>query len=83
MELFVTPSGMIRCLYDEAISLNQLGDASLHRASHVDPDQNGQWWADLKPSNGPRLGPFLTRSAALVAEAAWLTRHVLGPTQLS
>lgn len=30
------------------------------------------WWADLLPSNGPVLGPFATRDAALAAEATWL-----------
>ena len=42
------------------------------RASQVEPDQQGRWWADMGPVNGPRLGPYDLRSEALVAEAAWL-----------
>ena len=38
------------------------------RASHVEPDADGRWWADLSPVAGPRLGPFEVRSAALDAE---------------
>ena len=30
----------------------------IRRASHVEPDEAGRWWADLSPVGGPRLGPF-------------------------
>lgn len=33
------------------------------------------WIADLRIVNGPVLGPFNTRQAALDAEAAWLHEH--------
>jgi hypothetical protein len=42
------------------------------RASHVEPDAEGYWWADMGPSGGPVLGPFTSRSAALGAERGWL-----------
>jgi hypothetical protein len=45
---------------------------AIQRASHVEPDASGAWWADLNPVNGPRLGPFAYRSEALTAEAEWL-----------
>ncbi len=62
----------VRCLYDEAIDLAALGRLSITRASHVEPDDAGQWFADLAPVSGPRLGPFDRRSEALEAERAWL-----------
>lgn len=70
--LVVDSQGCIRCLYDEAVDLTSLGTFSIRRASHVEPDGQGQWWADLAPMQGPRLGPFALRSAALAAEEAWL-----------
>ena len=77
MDLYIHPSGITTCLYDEAISLSAFGKLTIHRASHVEPDSEGQWWTDLSPSGGPRLGPFAVRSAALQAEVVWLTDHVL------
>lgn len=72
MLLTVDPQGTIRCLYTEAVDLSLLGLVSIHRASHVEPDAQGQWWADLSPVGGPCLGPFRNRSGALAAEQAWL-----------
>lgn len=37
----------------------------------------GSWYADLAPSGGPILGPFESRSDALIAEAAWLQENFL------
>lgn len=77
MELIVTPTGAIRCLYGEAIDLSSLGQLMIARASHVEPNDQGQWLANLAPVQGPQLGPFPTRSQALAAEEAWLVRHWL------
>ncbi len=77
MQLAVDPSGTIRCIYSEAIELANLGTATIRRASHVEPDQNGQWLADLSPLSGPVLGPFPLRSRALAAEQAWLEANWL------
>ena len=49
MELRIDPSGRVQCLYGEAIDLRSLGSLSIRRASHVEPDENGNWWADLAP----------------------------------
>ena len=49
---------MIRCLYSEELNLRVLGRLSIQRGSHVEPDERGQWLADLAPVDGPVLGPF-------------------------
>jgi hypothetical protein len=72
MELVVDSDGVARCIYDEALDLRQLGRLSITRASHVEPDAEGYWWADMGPSGGPVLGPYRSRSEALGAERGWL-----------
>ena len=52
-----------------------LGPAAIRRASHVEPTPDGRWTADLGPMDGPVLGPFTTRAAALDAEQVWLVHH--------
>ncbi len=77
MQLVITTSGVVWTIYDEAVDLATLGKASIARASHVEPDAEGHWTADLSPVSGPRLGPFPMRSQALAAEHDWLQRHWL------
>jgi hypothetical protein len=77
MDFVISPTGQVRCLYDETIELAALGSMTIQRASHVEPDANGHWFADLSPSHGPLIGPFERRSDALQAEAAWLSAHRL------
>ena len=80
MELLITSGGGIRCVYSEEVNLQELGRLSIQRGSHVEPTSDGQWTADLSPVNGPVLGPFTTRTAALSAEEAWLLEHWLCAT---
>lgn len=77
MELMIDAHGVIRCLYDETLLLNSLGSPVIQRASHVEPTSTGLWVADLEPVQGPQLGPFVRRSAALAAETAWLQQNWL------
>lgn len=77
MQLVIQQDGSVRCLYGEAIPLGELGGLTIQRASHVEPDACSQWFADLSPVQGPRLGPFMTRSEALAAEEAWLVANRL------
>jgi hypothetical protein len=81
MDLRIDPGGNVRCVYAEALDLSVLGSLTIARASHVEPDGDGQWWSDLSPVQGPRLGPIGRRSEALAAEAAWLA--VNWPTSAS
>jgi len=78
MQLVVHPDGDVVCVYDEAIDLAALGLLSIERGSHVEPDQQGRWLADLQPVGGPVLGPFPRRSQALDAERQWLEIYWLG-----
>jgi len=75
MELVVTADGVARCVYDEALDLRALGKLQITRASHVEPDRDGFWWADMGPVDGPVLGPFRNRTEALQAERGWLVRR--------
>ena len=72
-ELMIGRNGSIRCIYAEAISLATLGSLSIARGSHVEPNSDGHWTADLSPVDGPILGPFKHRTEALRAEHEWLT----------
>ena len=80
MDLLIEASGTVRCVFGEDIDLGQLGRLSIRRGSHVEPTPDGQWTADLAPVQGPQLGPFPTRTAALNAEVTWLQEHWLLPS---
>lgn len=83
MQLVVEPGGVVRCIYTELIDLSALGSPAISRASHVEADRQGRWWADLSPVHGPTLGPFENRSAALAAEQAWLETNWLSARAVS
>ena len=72
MELVVGAGGGVRCIYDEALDLREIGKLQITRASHVEPDRDGFWWADMGPVDGPVLGPYSSRTEALGAERGWL-----------
>ena len=72
MNLVIQPDGTLHCVYDEAIDLTAFGQLTISRASQVEPESDGHWYADLAPVSGPRLGPFVRRSDALTSERSWL-----------
>ena len=72
MELVVGVDGVARCIYDEALDLRKLGQLQITRASPVEPDRDGYWWAAMGSVDGPFLGPFRSRTEALGAEREWL-----------
>lgn len=78
MNLIIEKDGQVRGIYGEEIGLDALGPLAITRASHVEPDNNGRWLADLSPVGGPVLGPYEKRSEALSSEVAWLEVNWLG-----
>ena len=76
MELVVAADGVARCIYDDALDLREIGKLRITRASHVEPDAEGYWWADMGPVDGPVLGPFRSRTEALRAEREWLAARM-------
>ncbi len=77
MDIVILADGTIRYVYDETLDLATLGPLDIRRASHVEPTDDGRWSADLSPVDGPNLGPFITRSEALLAEQTWLAANWL------
>lgn len=75
MQIVIGTDGSTRCLYGEELDLTRLGTLTISRASHVEPDESGLWFASI--INGPTLGPFVRRSNALQAEADWLNSNRL------
>ena len=78
MQLVINPDGSARCLYGEVIDLQKLGKLTISRASHVEPDDSGQWFDSM--IDGQVLGTFVRRSDALQAGADWLNSHRLAST---
>jgi hypothetical protein len=76
MELVVYSGGAVRCIYGDELDLREIGKLQITRASHVEPDAAGYWWADMGPVDGPVLGPFRNRMEALGAEKGWLTQRM-------
>ena len=74
----IDSSGRVVFLWDDRLrALFDLGEASICRASHVEPTPEAKWTADLSPVGGPVLGPYDLRCDALAAEAEWLERNIL------
>ena len=81
--IHIDRSGTMRFVYDDRLrGLLRHGEASVARASHVEPGDpdKGQdptrWYVDLAPTSGPVLGPFLERRTALDKEVEWIEAHL-------
>jgi len=77
MILSIDTKGGIRGIYTDDFPWRELGKLRIQRASHLEPDHLGLWWADLSLSNGPKIGPFARRADAIAAEVRWLERNHL------
>ena len=77
MIISIDRNGGVRAIYTDDFPWHELGKTLVLRASHVEPDHHGLWWADLSLSNGPKIGPFARRTDALAAEVRWLERNRL------
>jgi hypothetical protein len=78
MKIHIDAAGKATLIYTDDLKKTGLQIESIKRASHVEPDDKGNWIADMGPSNGPILGPFPTREQALAEEVKWLEKNVLG-----
>lgn len=70
-------NGEIRFVYSDDLSLamKEIGSINTKRASHVEPDGNGNWAVDLTPVGGPVIKNFKRRDEALAAEVDWLLEN--------
>lgn len=78
MKLIVDTAGHARFIHDDdlfALMRDTGATVTIRRASHVEPDSTGAWYADMSPVGGPVIGAFSTRTAALAAEREWLEAH--------
>lgn len=73
----ISPSGALRFVYSDSLApMLELGQPTIRRASHVEPEPGGRsWQADLSPVSGPVLKGFSLRQDALDAEVAWLRKN--------
>ena len=68
----IEPDGTMRMIYDdEDVELLDAGNATIARASMVEPGPGG-WIADMSLSGGPILPAKRLREDALQAERKWL-----------
>ena len=72
MQIVIKPSGVFISIYNDAFDYGEFGKPQIRRASHVEPDNAGHWFADLSPVDGPTLGPFDKRNEAIDAELEFL-----------
>ena len=72
MQIVIKPTGVFIGIYNDSFEYGELGKPRIRRASHVEPDESGRWFADLSPVEGPTLGPFDKRNDAINAELEFL-----------
>jgi hypothetical protein len=68
----IKPTGLFVAIYSDDWAYEKLGKPCIRRASHVEPDESGRWFADMTTSSGPILGPFRKRQEAINAELEYL-----------
>lgn len=75
------PDGSISMIYDENYTaVMALGKKKIRRVSNVEPNEDGDWVADMSPlgpaHEGVKLGPYALRSEAITAELNYLKEHM-------
>jgi hypothetical protein len=79
--IVIRPDGTVVHIQADSITriTMGLGKVQITRASSVEPDEHGNWFADCAPIGGPRLGPFPpdARDVCLAAEATWIRNNYL------
>ncbi len=78
IKIQVSTNGTLKFIYDDKLkTLLKQGTSSVKRASHVEPSPDGtSWTSDMRPIQGPILGPFKTRAKALKAEIDWINKNL-------
>lgn len=80
IEIFIQPDGTLRFIYSDEIAeaTRDLGKHHTQRASHVEPDTDGNWTVDMSPIAGRpmNLGAHAKRSDAINAEVNWLREYL-------
>lgn len=75
MKIVVTRQGVVRAVYRDNSPLKRLvGITTIERASDVEPDAQGKWWAYIRGTN-VKLGPFELRMDAVKAEIEYLEQR--------
>ena len=77
-KVIIGNDGIARFIYDDAVMgvMNEISEkVCVKRASHVEPDENGLWFADMAPVGGEKFIGFKTRQEALDFEVDWLNQH--------
>lgn len=77
MKIILGVDGVVRYVYNDVIHkhMSTLGEATIKRATHVEPDENGMWYADLSPVGGEKITGFKTHKEAIDFELKWLSKH--------
>ena len=68
----VAVDGGVRCIDDASLDLRAVAKLLITGASHVEPDSDGDRWADMGPSGWSVLGPFGSRREAIQVERGWM-----------
>lgn len=78
LTVYIRPDGTMQFIYSDALSplMQQALEKRILRVSHAEPDDEGNWRADLSPIGGPVSPPFALRQDALNWEIAWLEQHL-------
>lgn len=82
MDIFIKPDGAVQALYTDDFDFETLGKREISKASYIEVDEQSQFWSDLSPVDGPRLGPFYKRSQAIKAEQDWIVQNIFEVTNV-
>jgi len=68
----------MKMIYSDSMrGILEEGSSSISRASHVEPNPDNSWSADMSPIGGESLNGFETREDALKAEVKWINDNYL------
>jgi len=68
IKLEITAQGGIALLHDDEFKIKEFGKVSINRASHVEADENGEWYVQSAKTGEMLRTGFDTRAEALAWE---------------